>query len=304
MSKALKIIVYPLLFLVSFALFLYWLFPYGVLKERITSAIEAQLGGGIEVDIQSLSPYWFTGVDIEGLTIGQGGVEKVAPLLSCQRVRARAAILSLLVGSPAVSFEMQMGKGEVSGGVRVSEDSLGIDAELDDVDLGNVGLIAMSTGLTLTSRIDGEVSLHIDRQRSIRSTGRVALELLDLRIAASQLRLGGEAQLALPDLLLAKGRESQIRVEVGKGTVNVEAFKFMGGDLGIDLKGKVFLSSKVENYRFNLTGNFTVSKALSEALPFLFIVEQQKAEDGSYPITVTGRLAKPSIKVGTFTVPL
>lgn len=303
MSKALKIIVYPLLFLMSFVLFLYWMFPYDVVKERITGAVEAQLGGGVEVDIQSMSPYWFSGIDIKGLTIGQGGADKSVPLLSCQRVRARAAIFSLLVGSPAVSFDVRMGKGEISGSVKVAEDSLSIEAELDDVDLGNLKLIAAGAGLNLSSRIDGEISLRIDRQRSIRSTGRIALELLDLKIAASQLALG-EMQLPLPDLVLAKGRESQIKVEIGKGTVNVEAFKLVGGDLGIDLKGKVFLSSKVDNYRFNLNGGFTASKALSDALPFLFIVEQQKAEDGSYPITITGRLAKPSIKVGTFTVPL
>lgn len=303
MSKAFKIIVYPLLFLFSFLVFLYWLFPYDVLKERITRAIEEQLGGGVEVDIQRLSPYWLTGVDVKGLTIAQAGGEKGVPLVNCKRARARVAILSLLVGSPSVSFDLEAGGGEASGSVRVAEDALAVDAELGDFDLGSLNLIAASTGLRLTSRIDGDVSLRIDRQRPIRSTGKIALGLKELRIASSALKVGG-AELALPDLVIASGRESQIKAEVGKGTVAVEAFRLAGGDLGLDLKGKLFLSSKVENYRFNLNGNFMVSKKLSDALPFLFILEQQKAEDGSYPLTITGRLEKPSIKVGTFTVPL
>ena len=71
-----------------------------------------------------------------------------------------------------------------------------------------------------------------------------------------------------------------------------------------ELKGKIFLSSRMANYRLNLRGQFSVSEKLNEAFPFLFIVDSQKKEDGSYPLSITGRISRPSIKIGTFTVPL
>lgn len=303
MPKALKIVVYPLLFLLSFAVFLYWMFPYDAVKERVTSAAESALGGGVEVGISSLKPYWFSGIDVSGLTVGPPGADKSQLLFSCNRLLARAGIFSLIFGSPKVAFEVEIGKGEISGTVQQSEEAVAIDARLDDIDISNLRFIAARTGLNLSSRIDGRVSLKVDRQSPLRSVGEITMEFLDLKIGASELKIAG-ADMPLPELVFAKGRESQVKLDIGRGTITFENFKLVGGDLGLDIKGKLFLSSKVENYRFNLNGAFTVSPKLSEAFPFLFIVEQQKQEDGSYPLSVTGRLERPSIKVGTFTVPL
>lgn len=303
MPRFLKFILYPLVFAVSFAFFLYWTFPYGVLRDRATAAIEGRLGSGIEVEIKELKPYWFTGAEIQGLSIREAGGDAPAVLLTCRRLFVRAPILSLLAGRPRVVFDVEFSKGEISGQVGQADDVLAIDAELDDVDLGQIKAIGVASGLNLTSRIDGGLSLRIDQSRPIRSTGRVALELLDVTIAPSQAKISGLA-MELPQLVVARGRESLIKLEIGKGAVQVEQFRFTGGDVGLDLKGKVFLSSKVENCRFNLSGSFTASKAFEEAVPFLFMIEQQKQEDGSFPLTLTGRLGQPTIKIGSFTVPM
>jgi len=302
-SKLVRFIAFIALFFVSFLLFLYWNFPYEVLKDRIVDAIEGQAGGNVIVEVGDLEPYWFTGVEMSELTITEPGTDQAAPFVNFKRVRARASLFSLVFGRPSISFSIQLGGGEISGVVKQSEDMLSIDADLDKVDLGNLRIIAARSGLSITSRIDGEISLRIDRQRSVRSTGKISLAISEFKIAASELKLG-EMAMPLPDLVLSKGRDSQIKLDVGKGTINLENFKLAGGDLKIDLKGKVFLSQKAENYRFNLNGSFSASKKLADALPFIFIIEQQKLEDGSYPLTVSGRFAKPSIKIGTFTVPM
>ncbi len=303
MPRALKFILYPLLFLFSFVVFLYWMFPYDAVKERVIGMIESGIGGDLEVNIDSLEPYWFSGVDLSGLTIAPPGGGKAKALIKVNRVRARAGIFSLIFKSPSVSFDVEMGDGEISGTVRQSEDTIAVESRLDDIDLSNLRFISVQTGLNLSSRIDGRVSLRVDRQNPIRSSGSVTLELMDLKIKASELKVAG-AEMPLPELVFAKGRESRVKLDIGRGTVTFEDLKLTGGDLGLDIKGKLFLSSRAENYRFNLNGSFTVTEKLSEAFPFLFIVEQQKQEDGSYPLSVTGRLARPSIKIGTFTVPL
>lgn len=301
-SRLLRFIAGLFLFVVSFTLFLYWFFPYEVVKDRITGMLEQRLGGGLAVEIRELEPYWFSGVEIDGFTVGEPGEEEKA-LVDFKKVYARASLFSLLFGSPSVSFDVEMGKGEITGSVRQSDETLTIDAEFTDVNLGDLKLIFARTGLSIGSKIDGDIELKIDRQRPLHSTGQITLVLADIHIASSEVKLG-EVALPLPELVISKGRESRIKLEIDKGVVNVDSFKFAGGDLALDIKGKVFLSSRLENYRFNLDGSFLPSKKLSDALPFMFIIEQGKQEDGSFPVAITGRVGRPSIKIGTFTLPL
>jgi type II secretion system protein N len=303
MPRILKYIAYLALFICSFVVFLYWMFPYDVLRERIAGAIEQQVGRQVNVSIGKLEPYWFTGVDIENLEIEGVGAGGARELISLKGARARAAIFSLLFGGPRVSFDLEVGKGEVSGDTAVDSDSIALDIDIDDLNFGDIGFIKSATGLNLSSRIGGYVKLDIDRARPVRSKGKVSLDLRDIKIRASSLSLG-EMELPLPELTVTKGRGSSMEVEIGKGVVEIKALKLVGGDLEIDLTGKIFLSTKVDNYRLNLKGSFKPSAKLGEVLPFLFIIEKQKGPDGSYPLTITGRMSRPSIKIGTFKLPI
>ncbi|MFA5812385.1 MAG: type II secretion system protein GspN [bacterium] len=302
MSRIIRYIAYVAVFFFCYAVFLYWVFPYDSLKDRILSAVERQLGGGISVSATSLAPYWFTGVQVEGLTLEGAGTQGAAELLKIKSVRARASFFSLLIGRPKVNFSVAIGKGDVTGSAKVSDEAISLDIEFNNLDLASMPFVEKGSGLKISSKISGEVSLSIDRQQPVRSTGSLVLRLDSLRIAGSEVK-AGEMVLALPDLDIAKGRESEIKITLGKGIATVDNFKFANGDLALDVKGKIFLSNKPENYRFNLNGSFAVSQKLGEALPFLFIVDSQKQEDGSYPIAITGRVAKPAIKIGTFALP-
>lgn len=303
MSRLLRYISYLVLFAVLYAFFLYWVFPYDALKERILGDVERQLGGGLQVSAKSLEPHWFSGVEIEGLEVEGPGERGMVKLVGFKRVRARAALLPLIFGSTRVKFRLDIGKSEISGSARVGEDTIAIKLDVDDLNLSDFAFIQERTGLKIVSRIDGKADLSINRQQAVRSTGNVGITFENLRLVGSQLNLGDLA-LEVPDLLIAKGKDSRIKMSLGKGTATFENFDLKGGDLGLELKGKVFLSRSVSNYRLNLRGKFSVSPKLNEAFPFLFIVDSQKKEDGSYPLTITGRVSRPSIKIGTFTVPL
>jgi len=299
MSRFLKFMAYLALFVFSFLLFLYWSFPYEVLKDRLVGS----LGGEYDISIEELSPYWFTGIDISGLILRAPGGGKSAELLNVKRITGRASFFSLLLGNPSVSFDVDIGKGEIVGVAQQSEDEYDIDVELDDVDLKHFKMLGAKTGLNLSSRINGNIDLKIDKRRPIRSEGRISLDLGDLKVSAAEIKLG-EMVMPLPDIVLSKRSGSDLKLEMGKGTVTIKSFKLTGGDFELDIKGKIFLSNEVDNYRFNLKGSFKASEKLGEALPFLFIVEKQKKEDGSFPLSITGRLARPSIKIGTFTLPI
>jgi type II secretion system protein N len=298
-----KYIAYLALFVVLFALFLYWSFPYDSLKDRILGDVERQLGGGLQVSAKTLEPHWFSGVEIEDLVIEGPGERGLTKLVSFKRVKARASLIPLIFGSVRVKFSIDLGNGEISGRANVGDETVALKVEVDDLNLADFPFLQERTGLRITSRIDGDADFSINQAQPIRSTGKVNVAFKNLMIGSSQLN-AGELVLEVPDLVIAKGKGSQLRMSMGRGTLTMENFAFTGGDLGIDLKGKIFLSRRVNNYRLNIRGKFSVSQKLNDAFPFLFIVDSQKQEDGSYPLSITGRLSRPSIKIGTFTVPL
>jgi type II secretion system protein N len=299
MPKPLRYLLYVLLFAVSFVFFLYASFPYDVLKDRVVGS----LGRGYDISVEELSPYWFTGIDVKGLVVRNPQSEGGQELISVRRLKGRASIFSLIFGKPKISFDMELARGEISGTVHQTDEELDLDLELDDVDLKDVSIITSKTGMRVTSRIDGTVVLKMDRRNFTRSEGRIRLDMGDMKIAATEAKLG-EMTLPLPEIVLSKRRGSSLDVELGKGVINFKTFKLADGDLQLDLTGKMFLSNNVSNYRFNLQGSFKAADKLSQALPFLFVVEKQKKEDGSFPLSITGRLARPAIKVGTFTLPI
>lgn len=303
MSRMLRYISYLALFVVCYAIFLYIVFPFSSLKDRILRDVERQLGGGLQVSAKSLEPHWFSGVDIEGLLIEGPGPKGLVKLVEFEKVRARAALIPLIFGSVRAKFRVNIGKAEISGSANVGEDTISVKVEIDDLNLSDFAFIRERTGLNVVSNIDGDAELAINKQQPVRSTGELGFAFKSLRIAASELKLG-DLSLEIPELVIAKGKESKVKASMGKGTITFQDFTLAGGDLGLNLKGKIFLSSRVDNYRLNLRGSFSASEKFGEALPFLFIIDSQKQEDGSYPLTITGRLSRPSIKIGTFTVPL
>lgn len=299
MSKFLKFILCVLLFVFSFVLFLYWSFPYEVLKDRAIGSI----GADYDISVKELSPYWFTGIDVSGVKVREPAAKGGTDLMDIKRIRGRISILSLLFGKPKVSFDVDIGKGDISGTAMQTEDETNIDVDIDDIDLKYLKVVMAKTGINMTGELNGKVALKVDKKRPIRSEGKIALNLRNVIIPATNVKLG-EMSMPLPDLTLTKQKGSDIKLEISKGTISVDTFTLVGGDLEIDLKGKIFLSNNINNYRFNLNGSLKASEVLNQALPFLFVVEKQKREDGSFPLSITGRLAKPSIKVGTFTLPM
>ncbi len=303
MPKILKYIIYLFVFAFSFVLFLYWMFPYDILKDRVASAIEAPLGGSVEVSIGGIEPYYFTGVEISNLKLVSRVNGEARPVADFGKVRARASLFSLLFGSPNISFLVRSGKGEISGSGRQTDEGLDISLDFDDFDIQSLKALESRYGVKLSGKVQGSVELKIDKVRPVRTGGKVDLSFDDFKLAQSQLNIGG-AGIPLPETAITKGRDSRLKLTIDKGAVSVDEFRLAGGDLGLDLKGKVFLSTVLSNYRLNLTGSFAISDKLGQAIPFLFMAEKQKQADGSYPLTITGRLSEPAIKVGTFTLPL
>lgn len=301
--RLLRLLAYFFFFTLCFVFFLYLLFPYDLIKSRLIAAVQQQLGGQTEVNIESFKPYRFSGLVLKGLEVRLLDPAGPKQLLKIQEGRGRVSLFSLIFGKPQVSFVIKTGKGELSGSYAQGKESDDLSLDLTSVDLASFPLLAQTLSVPLSSQIDGTVELALDKQRWIRSSGKVDLDFLNLNIAETELSFQGEP-FVMPQLTLAKGRKSGLQATLSKGVLSLEALRFEGGDLGLQLAGKVLLSEQFADYRLNLTGNFSASEKLNRALPFLFIVEKQKQPDGTYPLSLSGRVARPSVKIGNFTLPI
>lgn len=305
MPNALKYSGYVLLFIISFFFFLYWTFPYNVLKERLITTTEQKLGEDYDVKIGDLSPSFFTGAVLENVKVLKHESDKVVTVWEAQKVRVRASIFSIIFGRTTISFSIKNQKSSLSGTFRNTDDGFNFTGDFSNFNIGDFGFSSGGeNGAKLTSAIDGAVKLNINKRQIIQSTGTVNLTLADMKVKGGEIKMGEGMNFTIPDLVISKGSSSTLKLDLSKGVVQIKEFKFQDGDLKVDLTGELYMSSVFKNYRMNLKGNFGASPKLEQAVPILFMVEKQKQADGTYPLTVTGRIGQPSIKIGDFTLPL
>ncbi len=109
MRRTLALSGYPLFYLFCLFLFAYWTFPYERLKERLLVELETQRGtnpNAQHVEIDSLGPYWFSGISAKGLRLitpkPPGTEGDTAPSkLSFDEAHVRVSLLPLLTSTSA-----------------------------------------------------------------------------------------------------------------------------------------------------------------------------------------------------------
>ena len=303
MNRLLRIVGLLVLFAASYLFFVYSMFPVHAIKDRVVGEIEKGLGPGYEISIKDMGLGIFRGLTLKEVHLARREQGQSVPLWDADKVSIRPSWIPALWGHYRVAFHLVSGKGDISGEVNRQEPNWMVELRLKDVNLGQFPILQATTGLKMQSHIDGRIHFNFDPRQLLRSNGEVLIGLSDWIIQASDLKLGEMGSFPVPDLVLSKGK-SKIEAKVDKGALSVESLKLEGGDLMLDLKGKVYLSQEVSNYRMNLQGNFQMSPKFAESLSLVTaLIEKQKSEDGSYPLTLTGQFSKPNIKIGTFVLP-
>lgn len=304
MPRALKFLLYVGVFFFSFILFVYWMLPVEPLKQRVISSLEKELGSDFQVKIEELGTYRITGASLENLTIHKNFDGDFKPVLELSRLRGRVGLFSLLFGSPKFSFDARMSDAKIHGTVRRLENGFKVETTFKNLDLGKIPYVVLSSGLQVTSAIEGEVDFLYNAKEKLRSEGDIGIAIEKLTLKKSTIPLGEMGTFPLPDLDLAGG-DSSFKTRVQKGAMQVESFKLQGKDLGIDLKGRVFLAPQVSMYRLNLQGTFQFSPKLWEILdpllpePFATELKKQKGKDGRLPLSISGQFSIPQIYSGS-----
>lgn len=310
MNSKSSIILYIGAGILFFFFWLYIVFPYDALQSRVITEIENQTGGRYKIDMKDMEiSLLFGNVTFEDLKVSEmiGGKKQL--LLKTPVLEIGFSPLGLLSQKMDFDFYLEGNKkGEIEGDFRQEGATTELNMEFDEFPLSELKFLAAKAKVGLKGSVEGEVQLKMNPKNPSQNNGIVDLQLINLKMDPTSIALDPSdpaSAMTIPAIKFTGPKGSHIKAKVLKDNLDIQSVKFMGGDLDLDLKGKVTLKGRTpQDYRLNIKGGFKMTEALTKALPFLFILEKQRDDKGVYPLTITGRMGKPNIQIGKFRVPL
>lgn len=305
MNKPAKILCYAGLFGLTLLCFLYWTFPFEALKGRLITMVEQSLGGDLQVSIGAVDSHWITGVELHELAITDQREKKPVTWLRVEAMSVHVGLFSLLTGQPRARFDMDFPEGDIGGSVARQNGGQSMAVHFDEVGLEPFGLIPATTGLKLGGMINGDVECALDARQMKATQGAIALTFQEWKILkGSQLKLGSLGTLDLSELnieslILSRSEDSGLELAIENGVATVNVLRLKGGDIEVDLTGKLFLEQPFANSRVNLKGTVKFSEKMTQVFP-VQMLGAANPDDGSYVLELSGRVNALQKRIGSF----
>jgi type II secretion system protein N len=306
---------YPLFYLFCLFLFAYFTFPYERLRERLLVELEAQRQGNPSsqrVEIESLGPYWFSGVSMKGLSLvspSRPGAESGASSkLTFDNAHVRVSLLPLLIGRVTISFGAKAFDGTIDGWTRASSDERRIEVSLDDLNMANLSALGDAIGgLPMTGTMNGKLDFVLPEQKLSKATGNVSISITDFTAADGKAKIAGK--LALPEL---KVGNVEIAGEAKDGVLKITKLGAQGKDLDLAGEGRISMRESFSdsladlNLRFRFSDSYKTKNEMTKSLfgapgsnmPALFEladprIRTSKRPDGFYGWHMVGQIKDP-----------
>lgn len=256
---------YVVFFFVCFFMSAYFTFPYERLRDIIIdrfSSAPDESGAKTTVSIEELSPYWFTGVQLEGVTVTRTADAASEPtVFTIDEVTLRAAPIAYLFDSFELSFGAEAGDGSLEGSWESDTEgkSKHLIAELDALDLGTMGVGSL-LGMPLKGVATGTIDLNLPETITT-SEGDIDLEISGLVLGDGKNKMkipgmGGGLTLDPIDAGTLK-----LKMSLKEGVVAIETLEAKGKDLALDGSGSLRLASPFDRSRADVTIGFKIEEA-------------------------------------------
>lgn len=301
---------YPLFALFVALLAFYWSVPRERVKERLETALSADvtsgqpLAIGMDTEIGDLSLRLFTGLGFKATDI----VLRTRPMNTSEKparyviddVRVRLGLFSTLFGRPSYSFKAHALSGVVEGHVSGNNDESKVDVELDKLVLNGVpGIQQAFGGLPVEATISGKLDVSVPKNLLANANGTIDIDIEDVSIG------DGKAKLTVPnDPFLAAGvtvprirlgkLAGQIVIEKGRG--RFEGVRVHSADADATLDGYVELHDPIGLSQMHAYLKFRPSEALLKREATIELLTNAlagtaKRADGYLGIQLTGPLS-------------
>jgi type II secretion system protein N len=293
-----------LLFVISFCFFLYFSFPYGVLKEAITA--EVNKSSPFNFRIEKFGPSFPLGFSATGVGVASKTSNR---RLEIQSVSVDVSLLSLLIGrlGTAISVTSKTG-GKLNLGLRIGIFSaikgnylpsrITLDANnfaIDDYTAFGMSLLANDASMNpmvapllsqigIKGALNGKVDIDLDTSEATQSKGSIELGL-------------AKAELTIDDPSLDIGEQKFdkfiVRANMDKGKLVIDdksGLKSQG--IILELNGKVDLKEAISASLLNLNLVLKLDKQLKDN--FGFIVDAAMGgQNGEAKMQILGTIAQP-----------
>ncbi len=289
----------PAFFLFSVVAGAYWTFPYDHVRDFIVQ--EAERGGTMHLEIESLEPSWLTGVELENVRVSsvpEGAEDPV--VMEIPRVTARVSLLALLSGTTEVSYDAELaGNGSIEGSYAQGAETTHLVAALDNVRLASIAPLATAIGIPIAGTMDGTIDLTIGTE-AVNTEGTIELEIEDLAIADGETPIeieGLGAGLTLERMQLGT---LTFRFESERGNGTIETLHAAGEHAELWGTGSLRLAQPFDRstidmlFRIQFADAYKTSSPRMEGLFALLEVNPQvrpaRTPNGGFQWRVTGAL--------------
>lgn len=299
MATLLRILLYPLVAVVSLLLFSLILFPYDSLKFRLAHELEVAMGSRYSISIGEFSPSFPIKASLKDVRLKPvGAAEDNVVVLKTAKVGL--ALLPLISGHRALNVDLHTATGKANGAVAWFGSDIDLDLSFDRFDIRTLqGLLAMQS-VALDGQLTGKIDLELSLQDPQRNEGQVRLQFSDLKVIPQTMTLPFIGLINIPEVQFAKpdANPGILSFAFKQGNIEVTEIHFAGADINLQLEGKVFGAKTWDNYRFNLKGALQSSETLTQKVPYIQFFDKEKTPEGVYPFFITGKWTKPSLRVG------
>ncbi len=262
-EKARALLGYNVFFWLCFWAFFYWTFPYDRLAIYLTQKV-AESGSGYHVEIGHLAPHWLTGVALEDVKIrkltaptpttpstdaAEGAIKDDA--IAIKEVHARVGLLSLITGATDISFNAELDKGNLEGEYFANEDETRIDATLNKLDIGRLGLLDSLISLPAVGTLQGEFDLVLAKDPT-KSNGSVKMTIKDFTLGDGQakVKLGSMGGLTVDPV---NAGDVTLELDVTAGVGQVKRLSASGADVELQGTGEVRFAQPLSRSRIDIT---------------------------------------------------
>lgn len=290
----LKIIGYPIFFLLVLIPSLFHTFPFERVKGRVLR--EAEQASGYRLDVSLMEPSLLGGLELTDVRLyerGRGGKTsdaKPVPTFAFEQVSIQLGLLALLTGDIKVSVSTDLFGGELSGTYGQEAGGTGIEVTWSDLDLKKAEALAEYTGVEVGGRASGEAHVVLDKGRLSKANGE-----LSVRLKQAMIHGGKVKGFQLPPIQIG---DLDLGAKVEKGRVSLQKLEAESPDINAQVEGTISLSDKIENSRLNLKTIFGFSDKFLETNKAikggLSLIQRAKGKDGRYGYRLTGPVRRPT----------
>jgi type II secretion system protein N len=334
-----KLAVYPAFYVACLALFGYLTFPFGLLKDRVIAEFARKGKPGQRLEIEKLSSYWFSGVELTnvklilppdepapsfgyqgaGADFGASSPAAAPPkemVIAIDEAHARVRILPLLIGRVRVDFWASAMGGEIRGVAPVGGSGGDVEVELTKVELGKIEPLTQALGLPLKGTATGKLALSAVDGKLSKAEGTLDLTVADIVVGDGKTKIQG-----ILELPAARVGTLTLTAEAKDGVLKVTKLASQGADVELIGDGRITMKepwndSQTDLYlRFKFTDAYRTKSDTTKTLlgdptsPLPGLIEMQvpkmkkaKRADGFFGWHMHGAFKNPKFDPSTVDV--